>query len=306
MPRGTRAAAGAVVLLLVLDGLAAVQIARSRRPPSFDRGGSFRRALAADDDAGGRTTTAPATVTTATAAPPTTAPATTTTASPTASPAVATTAPRTGPGRPPSGVYVYAVEGSESATGIGSRSLGPDLNVVAHTGGGTGADEVVFDYEYSRQHEEREILAYRPDGVLLTYEGGSLTFGPMTETSATSLDPPMTLVPAPLEPGRRAGGTSTARASDGSAVRVEDWSSEVVRREMVAGPAGPVDAWVVAFRRTSREGTRERVRQTFTWWFDADRSLPVRWEESLEAERDRGVTLRYDFRAVATLTRLPG
>ena len=57
-------------------------------------------------------------------------------------------------------------------------------------------------------------------------------------------------------------------------------------REAVVVARTLVETWVVEFQRRSRPGTGETVIQTTRSWFDAERGLPVKWEETLHGERD--------------------
>lgn len=296
-----------MAVLLVLDGVALVRL-RAARPPEFHRGGVFRgghqEAASPEFPAGppttstpttGRTDPAPTTVAAAAAAPsqpprPTTPPS--------------TPSPEQAHLRPPAlGVYTYDVEGVESASVFGSRRLGPTMTLVAHREPGGAPDQVVLDQEFSQEHEEREIARYGPDGVAVTFEGGSITFGGFTGTSEVDYEPPMTTVPFPLTPGALRSGASVGREKDGSVARVEEWRTSVLRWEKVALGAEVFDTAVVRFERHTRDGVSERVDQTVTYWFDPVRGLAVRWQDDVRGERREGaMTLRYDARYEALLS----
>src|SRR5918996_5415869 len=137
------------------------------------------------------------------------------------------------PARPALGNYTYAVDGEEGATAAGSRRFPEQMTTVVHGGPGLAPDELVFDITYSQEHVEREIVAYRGDGVYFTFEGGQVRFGPGTQTSEADYDPPMLQIPWPLEPGATRTGVSEAKRDDGSVVRTEDWKATVVGVEPI-------------------------------------------------------------------------
>lgn len=292
-----------VAALLAGNGLALGQSSRSRRPPQFSTGGDFSVAAPSPEQ--------PVEATTTTAAPGPPPSASTTTARPSARPREATTAPTSpaapiGPPSPPApGTYTFSLNGTESASIVGSRSFPSRMTLVVHSASGLGADAAVFDYTYSSQHEEREVATYRPDGVFLTHEGGSITFGLVTETSDVAYDNPLGHVPFPLAVGTARSGTSTGRNPGGEVERVDDWRVSITGRDTVTAAGRAVDAWVVAFERQSRPGD-EVVRQRMTLWFDAGRGLAVRIEDEIHGERKSGlVTLTYDARYTATLVAAP-
>ncbi len=306
-PRGAVVAlAAAVVVLLVVNGLVVGEVVRSRRGPEFSTGGEF---VADTSVAPGPTAAAGPTGT-----PPTTsesrAAATTTSSSttlpPTSTTAVADEPPPTPPPeplRPPApGRYTFSVVGTESASIVGSRAFEPQLTLVVHGAAGLGADQAVLDYTYSSQHEERDVATYGAGGVSLANEGGSITFGLITESSEVSFDPPMGQVPAPLVPGTARSGASTARSPGGSIVRVDDWEARVVGAETLVVAGAPVETSVVSFSRRSRPGN-EVVTQRTTLWFDPVRRLSVKIQDEIHADRVNGLlTLTYDARYTATLT----
>ncbi len=296
------ALAVAIVLVLTGDGLVIREAIRSRGDPVFAQGGAFLGAAQA-----GSTTTSPVAVTVArsttslwpapTAATPTTTSTTTTTTAPPAA------QPGPQPTRPPApGRYTFAVVGTESASIVGSRTFEPQLTVVVHAAAGLGPDQVVLDYTFSAQHEEREIATYGADGVSLTHEGGSVTFGLVTEASEVTYDRPMTQIPTPLVPGTTRAGTSTARSPGGTVVRVDDWETRVTGSETLVIAGMPVETWVVQFSRRSRPGG-EVLTQRLTLWFDPVRRLSVKVDDQIHADRVEGIlTLTYDARYTATLS----
>ena len=301
------ALSAAIVLVLVGNGLVIAEAIGSRRAPAFSEGGEFLGVApaaasttvpvrAASDS--GTTTSSPPVVTvtrgsTTTVSQP--APTTST------APAVPPEPPP--PLRPPApGVYMFAVVGTESASIVGSRAFESQLTVVVHGAAGLGPDQVVLDYTFSSQHEEREIATYGADGVSLVNEGGSVTFGLLTEASEASFDPPMGQVPAPLAPGATRSGTSAARSPAGTVLRVDDWETRVTGREPVVVAGQAIDTWVVQFARRSRPGD-EVITQRMTLWFDPLRRISVKIEDEIHADRVKGIlTLTYDARYTATLS----
>lgn len=264
---------------------------RSKRPPRFSRGGetfgaaapransATRAGVGADSDAevaqpsrtppGQRTSAAVTRQVRSTATPTSAAPV--------------TSALRT----PALGTYTYAVRGTEGATGFGSRDFPPQMTMVVSREPKLPTDQLQFDLTYSSDHEERQILAYRPDGVFLTYEAGSVTFT-VTQTSEAAYTPAMLQVPHPLAVGATSSGTSTAKDPGGNVVRVIDWTVRVSGTEAIDAADQPVDAWVVHLDRKSRPGTSEQETRRRTGWFDASRGLWVKWTDSLQASRSFG------------------
>jgi hypothetical protein len=306
VPIRARFLAAPVALLLALDAAAVAHISAPVRPPSFRRGGAFAVAgtggrpfpyspLVAPDAA--TVTTVPATTTSSLAvvAPKPRASIATTT---TTTRAPGATAPRQAEARPPLGTYTYAVTGWESATGFGKRDYPAAATMDVHTSPDAGADELVYDLVLSSQHSEREIVAFRTDGVSFTFEGGSVTFGPATQTSQADYRPPMLQVPRPLAAGVKRTGTTNAVASDGSTSRVEDWTVTVVGQE---GPD-----WVVDLSRQSRPGSSESVTRNRRYWVDPARALWIKWHETMHAERPMfGFTFTYDTDYTAVLSGSP-
>lgn len=290
-----------IATVLVLDGGAAYQLGvRAHRAPSFTRGGRFAAAgsqLPSDRPlpytplTSSEPTAAPTTpASTAVPSAPTTAP-TRVAAAGAPAPSPAATPPPSAIHAPALGTYTYAVDGSESATGFGSRRL-PSTMTTTIAVDPDDAERRVLDLRFSDQHEEREIAAYGADGIGFVYEAGSVTFGPYTQTSEADYTPPMIQVPAQLEPGTSARGTSDASS------RVEDWTVRVLRTERVDG----YDTVVVQIDRQSRPGTAEQVTRTRIYWYAPALGTWVRWEEKMHASRAMaGPTFSYDCQYSAVL-----
>jgi hypothetical protein len=309
-------------------------------PPSFRRGGQFAVAGApgtTSSTAGAAETTA-TTATTATAPTATTGPAapgtTATTARKAASPTTATSGPGatvttraasgpapapktptpTGPpgpapapgpsgsGRPAVGTYTWAVDGTEGASFVGSRKLPDKMTMVVHGGNDVKPDQLVFDLTYSDKHAEREIVGFRNDGVYFDFEGGSVTFGPRTETSQADYEPPILEIPASPQPGLSRSGVALAKGADGSVSRTEDWKTTVVGQEAVTVGGASVNAWKVQVDRKIRPGTADQGTRSRTMWWDPARNLWVKFVEVFHGERHTaGFSFTYDSNVTAVL-----
>ena len=308
-------------LVLLAGGVAAYQVSH-RGAPSFRRGGVFATgdtstttsstAQSPSSSDTGPATTVPAAPgpTASTAAPrgssgtPATTATTRGTVTTRGTPA---TTPTTSPGpvlptRPAFGTYTYAVDGEEGATFFGNRRFPDRMTTVVHGAPGLKADQVVADLRYSDSHEEREILGYRGDGVYFDFEGGSVTFGPRTETSEADYDPPMLQIPKPLAPGASRSGTSQARSAGGSVTRTEDWNVKVLGQEPVTVLGATVQAWKVQIDRQTHPGSADQVTRQRVYWYDPGRALWVKFTETFHGVRKVGPgSFDYQYRLTATL-----
>ncbi|HEV8626624.1 MAG TPA: hypothetical protein VG034_19430 [Acidimicrobiia bacterium] len=303
-------------------------------PPSFRRGGQFATAGPPSSTTSSTALSAETTTTTSAAGPPatpsSTAPSTSTTArqsrpaGPTATsgPAAVTattrapsgpapTAPPTpappptqpaGPGKPAVGTYTWTVDGTEGASFVGTRKYPDKMTMVVHAGAGVEPDQLVFDITYSDKHAEREIVGFRNDGVYFDFEGGSVTFGPRTETSQADYDPPILQIPLPLQPGLSRSGVTQAKAPDGSVSRTEDWKTTVVGQEAVTVGGATVNAWKVEVQRKFRPGSADQGYRNRTLWFDPARHIWVKFVEIFHGERrTAGFGFVYDSNLTAVL-----
>ena len=305
-------AVGALTALSLLGGAAGwyqLEI-RADRPPSFDRGGAF---LTVEDfpvpGQDGRGT--PYGDATATSAPTTGEAATTTTAAsggvlpaaiPGAPAPLGTDPPpaSSGPRLPTVGTYTYAVEGTEGATAFGSRSYPTRAGIVVHRDPALRDDELVFDLRLSGQHEEREVVRTTAAGLAFSFEAGSITFGPGTQTSQAGYDPVMVQIPYPLGPGAQASGSSAAK-DGGTVARVEDWTAKVVGQEVLDVLGRQRTTWVVDVQRRTRPGGAEQVDRFRRYWYDPELGIWVRWTERFDASRDLLVDFTYHTTYTATL-----
>lgn len=214
---------------------------------------------------------------------------------------------------PEFGTYVYKVQGWEEATAFGRRDYPPEMQMTVHRPQPRSSDEpdlkaneVNFDLNFSSDHEEREVVAYRADGISFTFEAGTITFGAgFTRSSEASYEPPMKQIPAPLREGATASGTSDARDPNGNVTRTEDWTVRVLGKEVLTVLGKPTLTWVLKVDRQSRPGTTEQDKRTRTYWFDPDRRIWVKWSEALEASQDFGPgAFGYQTEYTATLDRI--
>jgi hypothetical protein len=308
-------------------------------PPSFRRGGQFATGGAPNTTTSSTALSAERTTTTSAPGQPTTtsstAPSTSTTArqsrptgpttatsgraavtattrarsgpAPTAPPTsrVAPASPPTqpaGPGKPAVGTYTWTVDGTEGASFVGTRKYPEKMTMVVHAGAGVEPDQLVFDITYSDKHVEREIVGFRNDGVYFDFEGGSVTFGPRTETSEADYDPPILQIPLPLQPGLSRSGVTKAKATDGSVSRTEDWKTTVVGQEAVTVGGATVNAWKVEVQRKFRPGSADQGFRNRTLWFDPARHIWVKFVENFHGERrTAGFGFVYDSNLTAVL-----
>jgi hypothetical protein len=330
--------AGVASVTVLAAGVAGYKITH-KGPPSFRRGGQFAIAgppgsttssSVVTDETTATTTAATQPATTgSTAAPRTTATtrkaaasattvtstraagATTTTRAasgpaPTApgppNPAAPPATPQDPTGKPALGTYTYNVDGTEGASFVGTRKLPDKMTMVVHGGNGLKPDQLVMDLTYSSQHAEREIVGFRNDGVYFDFEGGSITFGPRTETSQADYEPPILEVPLPLQAGLSRTGVTQAKGADGKISRTEDWKTTVLGQEAVTVGGATVNAWKVEVQRKFRPGSADQGTRNRTMWFDPTRHIWVKFTEVFHGERHVALgNFTYDSNVTAVL-----
>ena len=287
-------------MIFVLDVVVAAAIGNASAAPSFRRGGRFVAAgglvrplpySPAPADPRFATTT-----TTAVSRPArSVAPATAATTPVAPMPGAAVTA------LPGVGTYKYAVTGTESATGFGSRAFPADATMSVHHADGLQPNELVADLTLSSDHQEREILQYGDDAVGFSFEGGKVTFGSASQTSEATYDPVMAQVL--LINGTERRGTSKAESADGSVNRVEDWTVTRSGTERLTIAGASVDTVVFRIHRQTHPGSADQLTRDRTYWYDPARHLWVKWSETMHGERKMfGLTFTYDNNYTATLT----
>ena len=206
-------------------------------------------------------------------------------------------------GKPAVGTYTWTVDGTETAPFVGSRRYPDRMTMVVHARGGVQPDQLVFDITYSDKHAEREIVGFRNDGVYFDFEGGSITFGPRTETSEADYEPPILQVPLPLKPGLSRSGVTKATGADGSVSRTEDWKTTVLGQEAVTVGGATVNAWKIEVQRKFRPGSADQGFRNRTYWFDPARHMWVKYTEVFHGERrTAGFSFTYDSNLTAVLS----
>ncbi len=330
--------AGVASVTVVAAGVVGYKLTH-KGPPSFRRGGQFAVAgppITTSTEA--TTGTTGATPTSAVTDPAATAPPSSSTTAPTtrpgSSPTPATSGPRattpttraaSGPvptttpkptapapapapsqpgtlGKPALGTYTWNVDGTEGASFVGSRKFPDKMTMVVHSAPGLKPDQLVYDLTYSDKHAEREIVGFRNDGIYFDFEGGSVTFGPRTETSQADYEPPILEIPWPLKAGYTRTGVTQAKNGDGSLSRTEDWTTTVVGQEPVTVGGTTVNAWKVQVDRKFRPGGSDQGYRNRTMWFDPARNTWVKFVEVFHGERHQvGFSFTYDSNATAVL-----
>ena len=220
-------------------------------------------------------------------------------------PAAPTPAPRgpSGPGKPALGTYTWAVNGTEGASFVGTRKFPDKMTKVVHAGPDIKPDQLVFDLTYSDKHAEREIVGFRNDGIYFDFEGGSITFGPRTETSQADYEPPILEIPSPLQAGFSKTGVTRAKGADGNVSRTEDWTVSVAGQEPVDVAGTTVNAWKVQVDRKFRPGSTDQGTRNRTMWFDPARNMWVKFVEVFHGERHQvGFSFTYDSNVTAVLS----
>jgi hypothetical protein len=176
------------------------------------------------------------------------------------------------------------------------------MTMVVHAGDGVAADQLVFDLTYSDKHAEREIVGFRNDGVNFDFEGGTITFGPRSETSQADYEPPILEVPLPLQAGLSRSGVTQAKGANGGVSRTEDWKTTVLGQEAVTVGGATVNAWKVEVQRKFRPGSADQGFRNRTMWFDPARNIWVKFTEVFHGERHQaGFSFTYDSNVTAVL-----
>jgi hypothetical protein len=203
---------------------------------------------------------------------------------------------------PALGTYTYVVDGTEGASFVGTRRFPDRMTMVAHQASGLSTSQVVFDLKYSDQHAEREIVDFRGDGVYFNFEGGSVTFGPRTETSEADYEPPMLQIPKPLQAGFTRDLVVKAKDSGGSVTRTEDVNVSVLGKETLTIAGASLETWKVQVNRKIRPGSSDQGTRSRTYWFDPARNLWVKYTEIFHGARSVAIgSFTYDSNLTATL-----
>jgi hypothetical protein len=297
-----RAGLVALTTLFLAGAMLYQENIRSDQPPDFSRGGWF---------AGDPANPAPDEIVVAT---PTPIPKRESRSSATlTAPRGSTDEDAQGPPFPAIGRYAFTVDGTESASLFGSRAYPPEMTMTVHrrapgdsTDPPLDPDELAFDLDFSAEHQERETVAYRPEGIMFTFEARSVTIGPGTQASETTYEPPITQVPIPLVVDATAEGTSRAVSTvDGSEVRTDHWTVKVTGRQQIEIMGADIDAFVLQVDQQSQPGSSQQFTRSRKYWLDPVRAIWVKWEEHVSARQDVGIgSFTYTTNFTATLDRI--
>ena len=211
---------------------------------------------------------------------------------------------------PTLGRYVYSVQGTESASFSGSRRFPSEMSMTIHreTDQQTlelESDELIFDLDLSSNHKEREVVAYRRDGIFFTSESGVVTIGSTTRTPGGRYSPPLLQIPIPVKDGDSRSGSSRAIGPNGTEIGIEDWTVEVHGTEQINALGETIDTLVVTFESKTRPGSGETTTRSRTYWLSPERSIWVKFIERLTRTSGSGLTrMSYNSDYTATLSRL--
>jgi hypothetical protein len=200
------------------------------------------------------------------------------------------------------GTYTYAVDGTEAMAGAGSRKLPPSMRLGASRPTDAAADEVVFDLNFSDQHTEREIVAFRSDRIAVRHESINVVFGLRKRSTQFGYSPAVGRAVVPLASSASRSGASTATDGSGTTMRTEDWKATDVAKRSLTVAGSTVEVWEISTERTSRPGAVEQFHETRRAWFDPARRMFVKWESHVHTERTSGVSSAYDLNYTATFT----
>jgi hypothetical protein len=211
---------------------------------------------------------------------------------------------------PTLGRYVYNVQGTESASFTGSRSFPNEMAMTVHreTDQQTlelESDELIFDLELSSNHKEREIVAYRRDGISFTYESSMVTIGSMTRNSGARYSPPLLQIPIPVKDGDSRNGSTRSIGPNGTETAFDDWTVEVHGADQIDAMGETIDTLVVTFESKTRPGYDETITRSRTYWLSPERSIWVKFIERLTRTTGSGLTrMSYNSDYTATLSRI--
>lgn len=308
--RTRRALAFVVVALLAGEAAAWYQVAvRSTRPPHFAVGGAFAQARTATTavrsvsvGAAGSAVTDTERVQAVPANSYTAGQITAVAGSP--PPATADGGEAAAVITPAPGTYTWRVDGTEGATGFGSRRLPSSMTVVAHGDKGLAPGQIVLDTTYSSDHQERRIVGGENGALVMAFEGGQVRFGPMAQSNSGGYTPPMVLVPAELHPGAVTRGSTNVKDASGGVERIEDWTLTVVQRTTIPVVGITTPVWELVLERASRPGSDQQVRREIREWWDPSRRSLVRYHDTMHGEQHyAGVAFTYDSGITADLVR---
>ncbi|MEX0873997.1 MAG: hypothetical protein WD646_04680 [Actinomycetota bacterium] len=215
------------------------------------------------------------------------------------------------PPLPSLGRYIYSVVGTEQGSFLGGGSRGYPSEMTMTVNRSTDdpsirlrPDEVVFDLNFSTNHTESEVVAYRKDGIHFTSESWSISFGGTSFVNDGTYTPPMLQIPIPLDEGVEHTGTSRVEDPAGNESRTEEWTVEVQGPERIFALGVELDTWMVRIERRTRSGSQP-VTRSRTYWLSPERSIWVKWQETTNISQGSGLTRSsYVSDYTATLDRI--
>lgn len=161
---------------------------------------------------------------------------------------------------PPLGAWTYAGQGHDKV------SFGPfsacewDINdpvtVVSRKLDSAHPSDIVFDWSFAPNRQERHIYSYRSDGVYLTDAAASVTCMGVRQNSEDHMSPASLRLKLPLSVGK------TWRAVSEMADRTDTLTATVKRKETVSVPAGKFEAYVVEYEIVFSGNQTGKVRTT--------------------------------------------
>lgn len=200
---------------------------------------------------------------------------------------------------PAVGTFAYNVDGTEQATGFGTRKLPTAMTVAIKHDGASG---FIADFALGPNHTEHEVWSASAELIGLRSETITAVFGPVTRSMVGTYDATVGRMVLPLKSSASRAGVSVAHDANGAVARTEDWTVTDVSAQPVTVGGTSVSAWQVTLLRTSRSGAAEPLNETRKAWFDPAHGVWVKWQTQLHTER--GVSA-YDLAYTATLTKLP-
>ncbi len=209
------------------------------------------------------------------------------------------------------GRYIYIVQGSESASFSGSRRYPSELAMTIHRDTDQQtleleSDELIFDLELSSNHKEREVVAYRRDGIVFTFENSVVTIGNTTRNSGGEYSPPLLQIPIPVKDGDARTGSSRTIGPNGAEIGIQDWTVEVIGNEQINALGETIDTLAVTFESMTRSGSgSDTTTRSRTYWLSPERSIWVKFSERLTRTSGSGLTrMSYNSDYTATLSRI--
>jgi hypothetical protein len=140
-----------------------------------------------------------------------------------------------------------------------------------------------------------------PQGVVFTFEGGQVQFGPVSQVNQGTYTPPMLQIPAPLTAGNVQHG-KTQVYSGSSVERVEDWTVTILGGETVAVGNASIPTVKVQVDRQSEPGPAQQTTRHTTFWYDPSQRVWIKfYEKENGSQTVLGLNFTYSDELTATL-----